>query len=334
MVEILHRRSTQVEAAPDALRVIIRYWFGWPVFAFMVFWTSFNVSQANWLNIGTDSTISVTRVFSVLGIAMMVWLVCGREAIVFDRQSIDVFRGIFGIGWHSSLSASEVHDMRVGSFLDPRAGGKWEPRFVRSSLVFEYRGKTQYLGRELGQLEAERIIKAIREWDPQVVYKPQYVPIDISVEVSHRDPSKSGNVFRSSGSTGPAPIALLLFGLWIIWGFGFQTVGARLNARIDGVVISSRDIPAARGPRYATEYALRGPDDQIRLYVAGSTDASLPRSMPTGTYLKKERWHLYYERNNRRIDDFPLLFYQVILGIALGCVVWSGILWQGQRHPK
>ena len=35
MVEILHRRKMQVEAAPQALRVVIKYWLGWPVFAFM-----------------------------------------------------------------------------------------------------------------------------------------------------------------------------------------------------------------------------------------------------------------------------------------------------------
>jgi hypothetical protein len=51
-----------------------------------------------------------------------------------------------------------------------------------------------------------------------------------------------------------------------------------------------------------------------------ATDASLPRSMPVGTYLKKQKWHLYYERNEQRVNDFPIVFYQVTFGIALGCV--------------
>ena len=129
-------------------------------------------------------------------------------------------------------------------------------------------------------------------------------------------------------------MVLLLFGLWIIWGFGFDTVGRRLEIQFDGVVISSRDIPKTRGPRYATEYTLRGPNGQNQIYVAGPTDASLPRSMPVGTYLKKDRWHLDYERNKQRVDDFPIFFYEAVLGIALGCVVGSVILWRGQRQSK
>jgi hypothetical protein len=332
MVEILHRRSTQIEATPEALRIVIKYWLGWPVFAFMVVWTSFSFSDAYAyrLNVNTDSTIYIARAFLILGIGTMFWLICGRETITFHHQSIKVFRGMFGIGWYSSFSAHDVHDMRVGSFLDPHARGKWEPRFVRASLVFRYQGKTHRLGSELGEPEAERILNAIRQWNPQIVYTPQVAP----VEETHDEPLKARKVFWNTARTGPTPIVLLLLGLWIVWGFGFQTVGARLEAHMDGVVISSRDIPVTRGPRYATEYTLRGPDGQNQVYIAGATDASLPRSIPVGTYLKKRRWHLSYERNYQRVDDFPLLFYRVTLGIALGCVLWSAILWHGQRHAK
>jgi hypothetical protein len=332
MVEILYRRNTHIEATPEALRIVIKYWLGWPVFAFMVLWTSFSVYHAytDRLNVSTDLTIYMARAFSILGIAIMFWLICGHETITFREQSIKVFRGMFGIGWYSSFSVHDLHDMRVGSFLDPHARGKWEPRFVRASLVFGYRGKTHHLGSELGQSEAERILNAIRQWNPQIVYNPE----DISVKELHDEPAKARKVFRSTTRTGPTPIVLLLFGFWIVWGFGFQTVGARLEAHMDGVVISSRDIPVTRGPRYATEYTLRGPDGQNQKYIAGATDASLPRSMPVGTYLKKRRWHLSYERNNQHVDDFPLFFYQLVLGIALGCLVWSGILWHGQRHTR
>ena len=37
-----------------------------------------------------------------------------------------------------------------------------------------------------------------------------------------------------------------------------------------------------------------------------ATDASLPRSRPVGTYLKKHKWQLYYERNEHRVNDFPI----------------------------
>jgi hypothetical protein len=330
MVEILHRRSTQIRANPDALRIVINYWLGWPVFAFMVVWTGFSGYHAyiDWVRASTDSTIYIERAFSILGIGMMSWLIFGHETITFHEQSIKAFRGMCGIGWYYSFFIGDVHDVRVGCFLDPHARGKWEPRFVRASLVFEYRGKTQRLGNELGELEAQRIVKAIREWNPQLVY----APTDVATETFHDKPRKARTEFRTTTTGGPNPIVLLLFGLWIIWGFGFDTVGRRLEVQLDGVVTSSRDIPTTRGPRFATEYTLRGPDGQDHIYVAGFTDASLPRSMPVGTYLKKQRWHLDYERNRRHVDDFPIFFYQVMLGIALGCVVWSVILWHGQRQ--
>jgi hypothetical protein len=85
----------------------------------------------------------------------------------------------------------------------------------------------------------------------------------------------------------PNPAIPLIFGLFILWGFGYETVGSRLKTQLEGVVVSSRDIPSTGAPRYATEYTLRGPDGRESLYVAGATDASLPRSMPVGTSLKK-----------------------------------------------
>ena len=130
--------------------------------------------------------------------------------------------------------------------------------------------------------------------------------------------------------TSPNPAVPLMFAMFILWGFGYETVGARLKTEVDGVVISSRDIPSTGAPRYATEYTLRGPDGRETIYVAGATDASLPRSMPVGTNLKKERWHLDYEKNGERVEDFGVFFYGSIIGIALACVVWSFILWRRQ----
>lgn len=106
-----------------------------------------------------------------------------------------------------------------------------------------------------------------------------------------------------------SPVALLIWGVWILWAFGLQTFVALLNTQVDGVVVSSRDTPPNPwGHGYATEYTMRGPDGHEFTYLAGPTDASLPRSMPVGTSVKKERWHLYYERNGRRENDsFPVV---------------------------
>ena len=51
-------------------------------------------------------------------------------------------------------------------------------------------------------------------------------------------------------------------------------------------------------------------------YIARPTDASLPRNMPVGTYLKKQKLHLYYERNEKRANDL------------------SVILWRGHRRAE
>lgn len=128
------------------------------------------------------------------------------------------------------------------------------------------------------------------------------------------------------------PFPFLILAVWILWVFGFQTVGARLTTELDGLVVLSQDIPPGRGPRYATEYTLRGPDGVQRVYVAGATDASLPRSLPVGTYLCKKKWSLNYTKNGNAVNDFPIFFYVLTLGTAIGCLGWSLPALLG-RHP-
>jgi hypothetical protein len=127
------------------------------------------------------------------------------------------------------------------------------------------------------------------------------------------------------------PVVLFLWGTWMLWGFGFQTVWKRLQTEISGTVLSSRDIHPSRAPtRYSTEYLIRGDNGQDRIYVAGPTDGSLPRSMPIGTKIKKLRWNLDYEMNDARVH-FPMAFYAVILGVSLMAILWSLVLWRSQQ---
>jgi hypothetical protein len=124
------------------------------------------------------------------------------------------------------------------------------------------------------------------------------------------------------------PFAFLLLGFWSLWGFGFQSLGTRLTAEVEGVVIASRDVPSTGAPRYGTEYTIRGPNGRDRSYSAGPTYGFLPRSMPVGTQIRKQRWHLDYERDGRTVNDFPIGFTSIVLGIALACVVWGIVLWR------
>lgn len=93
---------------------------------------------------------------------------------------------------------------------------------------------------------------------------------------------------------------------------------------IDGVIVASRDVPST-----GTEYTVRRDDGSEQVFWAGPTDASLPRSMPVGTRIRKEPWHLDYERDGRR-ESFPWIFYSSVLGIALSLLVWGTLTLRSQ----
>ena len=122
-------------------------------------------------------------------------------------------------------------------------------------------------------------------------------------------------------------IALLLLALWIFWGFGYETVAKRLFSQVEGTVISRRNIAYSAAPaRYSTEYVVCGHDGQNHSYVAGPTDASLPRTIPVGASVKKLRWHWSYEQNGQLTDEFGWVFYGVVLGMGAVSLVWSMML--------
>lgn len=119
-----------------------------------------------------------------------------------------------------------------------------------------------------------------------------------------------------------APVMLIAVAIMIFWSFGVESVGRRLVIELDGVVIARQQIPRTWS-KHGTgmTYVVRGADGVDRPYVAGGTDASLPRDIPIGTYLQKRKWELSYFRNGSRIDDFPRLFYSGLGGIALACLL-------------
>jgi hypothetical protein len=153
---------------------------------------------------------------------------------------------------------------------------------------------------------------------------------------SPRNRCLRGLAFLQNGNVRPymriRPLALALWAVWMIYAFGFSTLGVRLWTQLNGTITSSRDTPPIRGPRYSTEYILIGPDGKESSYIAGPTDSSLPRSMPVGTTLRKQRWQIGYERDGRWVSDFGLPFYLGALAIAFGCLVWSSYLWRRKRQ--
>ena len=133
-------------------------------------------------------------------------------------------------------------------------------------------------------------------------------------------------------TAGPRPAVLIAVALWIVWGFGYETVWQRLALELDGTVIARREIPqtwASHGP--ATAYVVRGADGRGHDYVSGGNDASLPGNIPIGTGIEKHKWALSYSLNGVRIDDFPIYFYSAWYGVALACVLWA-VLQVARRH--
>ena len=137
-------------------------------------------------------------------------------------------------------------------------------------------------------------------------------------------------MIANPANAGWNPSVLIFLGIFILWGFGWETVGVRLRVEVDGVVIASRDVPSTGAPRYATEYTVRNADGKEQVFWAGATDGSLARSMPVGTRIRKERWRLDYERDGQQ-EGFPYLFYGLILSIGLGIFARGIFIWLSQR---
>ena len=135
-----------------------------------------------------------------------------------------------------------------------------------------------------------------------------------------------------TGINKPRPWVMILFGLFFLWGFGWETIGHRLLIQMDGTILASHDVPSTGAPRYATEYRVRDDHGKEQVFLAGCTDASLPRSMPIGTRIRKQRWHLDYERNGARIVFIEKYFYTPILACALGMVIWGCLILRREQE--
>lgn len=125
------------------------------------------------------------------------------------------------------------------------------------------------------------------------------------------------------------PVIPILAGVWVFWGFGYNTLWQFLVIDANGVIIASIDRPYKGAPRDATEYTIRTDGGDEIQYIAGPTDGSLERGLPVGTTLRKIRWELGYEVNGRWVS-FPRVFYAATLGaalVAIGYGIWTFPAW-------
>lgn len=121
--------------------------------------------------------------------------------------------------------------------------------------------------------------------------------------------------------------------IFIIYG---PSVIERLRTEVNGVVISKRDIPEVGASYYMTEYNIRGQDDKKTVYIAKPTAASLPRSMPIGTHIRKNRWNYSYERDGIITKDFPSRLYNFWLLKSVLLISWGigELIYNHQKRKK
>jgi hypothetical protein len=120
------------------------------------------------------------------------------------------------------------------------------------------------------------------------------------------------NAFSSEArglATRSRSVILICIGLWVLWGFGYETVGLRLSIDLNGLIVDRQTIPrnwSTHGT--GTVYTVRADNGTMQRYVAGATDGSLPRDIPLGARIAKRKWELSYTLNGTRVLNFPIVF--------------------------
>lgn len=109
-------------------------------------------------------------------------------------------------------------------------------------------------------------------------------------------------------------------------------VYGRAEIEVDGVIIKSEIVcQQPNNNRCVTNYLVKQIlGERQTIFSAGPTDLSLPRDLPIGTALKKEKWKLNYELNGKTINDFPVYSYvgMFVIGII------SFAIWFMQRDHR
>lgn len=109
----------------------------------------------------------------------------------------------------------------------------------------------------------------------------------------------------------------------LIWLFAGSEIYQRAAIELNGTVVSSNtSCMQPQNNRCATEYVIEGSKQSRITYIAGPTDKALPRRLPVGTVIVKDKWALAYSINGQHIDDFPIGFYVALLVFGLCCIWW------------
>lgn len=119
-------------------------------------------------------------------------------------------------------------------------------------------------------------------------------------------------------------IAFLILGAILVV-MSCSEIYARASIEINGTIINKEVVcQQPNNNRCVANYLLRSVSDESQLtYSAGPTNQSLSRDLPIGAKLKKNKWKLSYEVDEKVVDDFPITFYLGLLAIGLLSIgVW------------
>jgi hypothetical protein len=135
---------------------------------------------------------------------------------------------------------------------------------------------------------------------------------------------------------GPGAAFLLIL---LISSGEYATVAGHYLAQFDGVIIGRTEF--VRYPPWTrnltTRYLIREADGREHVYYADPSQGHID-GFPIGTHLIKQRWHMDYEADGARRDDFPLPIYAfwMILdfGMLVGCVILAMMIRARDRRTR
>jgi hypothetical protein len=125
---------------------------------------------------------------------------------------------------------------------------------------------------------------------------------------------------------GPMLLAVL------VWLFAGSEIYQRADIDLNGIIVSAdTSCMQPYNNRCGTIYVVKSRDGSRHTYIAGPTDQALPRRLPVGTVVVKDKWALSYSLNGREIRDFPIIFYSGLLVLGLISAIWWYALFRHNR---
>ena len=122
----------------------------------------------------------------------------------------------------------------------------------------------------------------------------------------------------------------ILPGLVLLF-FGWQ-IYQRAEISLAGKIVSSdTTCNQPQNNRCVTTYVVEDASHSRETYIAGPNSHSLPKRLPIGTVVIKERWKLGYSVDGKYIDDYPLRFEVWIVVMTFVFGWWMYLRASGPR---